>query len=144
MELVNYKSSESPWSTFPTWCDFVGDINGDGYEDMVVSDLKNVYVYFNPLGRIPREGPFVRGDANQDGARDVADPIAVLSYLFSGAGVLPCLDAADANDDETVNIADAVSLLMWLFGGGGPPPEPAVCGPDPDGDLLGCRDPICR
>ena len=48
---------------------------------------------------------FVRGDANGDGAVDVADAISSLSYLFQ-AGALDCLDAGDTNDDGEFDVAE--------------------------------------
>ncbi|MFN0060021.1 MAG: hypothetical protein ACKVX7_16300 [Planctomycetota bacterium] len=82
---------------------------------------------------------FVRGDVNNDGLIDVADPISALNYIFA-AGVEPvCLDAADANDDGNVNIADPIWLLLYTFAGGiGPLPPFPTLGPDPTCDLLGC------
>jgi hypothetical protein len=81
---------------------------------------------------------FRRGDANRDGAFDIADPILVLGFLF-GSAPLDCPSAADANDDEAVDIADAISSLAALFGGGPPPPPPFLgCGPDPTPGTLGC------
>jgi len=73
---------------------------------------------------------FSRGDANQDGAVDIGDPIAALAYLFSGQPN-SCLDALDSNDDGAVNIADPIHLLAYQFTGGTAPPEPFPgCGPD--------------
>ena len=45
------------------------------------------------------DGAFIRGDANADGAVDIADAKSILSYLFHGARLGACGDAADANDD---------------------------------------------
>ena len=87
--------------------------------------------------------PFVRGDVNQDGRIDIGDPIRLLAYLFAGARILPCFDAADANDDERMDIADAIAILTYLFGEGGDLPPPVVCGPDPSGEELDCRESIC-
>ncbi|MCA8959831.1 MAG: DUF1800 domain-containing protein, partial [Planctomycetes bacterium] len=101
------------------------------------------------IGRVDAQPPelhrhFVRGDANQDGAVQVADPIFLLGYLFSGGAPLPCDDAADANDDEEIDLADAISLLHYLFGSAPPPPPPSVlsgCGPDPTLDsVLSCNE----
>lgn len=81
---------------------------------------------------------FIRGDGNQDLARDISDVISTLSYLFSGAGTT-CEDAHDSNDDGTINIADAVQLLGYLFSGNGELPLPGGnCGEDPTADGLGC------
>lgn len=85
------------------------------------------------------DADFRRGDSNNDGVENIADPVATLSYLFAGAAVPECLDTADANDDGSVNVADAVYTLAYLFAGGAllPSPWPA-CGPDPTPDALGC------
>ncbi len=81
---------------------------------------------------------FVRGDANNDGAVDISDAVAVVGHLFLGMD-LGCQDAADADDDEQLVITDAVYLLDFLFRSGAPPAPPyPASGTDPDGDILGC------
>ena len=86
---------------------------------------------------------FIRGDANGDGDFNIADPVYILGFLFSGDPGL-CLDAMDVNDDGMNNIADAVSGLDSLFGAGGtPPPMPfPTCGDDPTADALDCVGPL--
>jgi hypothetical protein len=54
---------------------------------------------------------FIRGDANGDGALDIADPVATLGFLFLGDAVPGCLEAANTNDDGEVDISDAVHTL---------------------------------
>lgn len=82
---------------------------------------------------------FRRGDANGDGAFDLADVIDTLGKLFVGPAANPCPKAADANDDGSVNIADAVFSLTYLFAGGPELPAPfATCGLDPTVDGLAC------
>ncbi len=83
------------------------------------------------------EEPFVRGDANQDGALDVADPVFILiHHLFSPVGEnLLCLDALDADDSGEIDLSDPIYLLRFLFLRGPPPPFPFPgCGPDPTED----------
>ena len=63
---------------------------------------------------------FLRGDANQDGAVNVADVVRILGWLFTGDAPLACLDAGDANNDDTVNIADPIYLFEHLFFEGTP------------------------
>ncbi len=58
---------------------------------------------------------FLRGDANSDGAVNMADVIHILRHLFSSQETCKCFDAADANDDGILNISDAVKLLSHLF-----------------------------
>lgn len=82
---------------------------------------------------------FLRGDTNQDAARDMTDAIAILRYRFLGGIPLPCLDAADVNDDRSVDLSDSVHLLGYLFlGGPAPPPPLHAPGPDPTVDDLDC------
>ena len=84
------------------------------------------------------KGRFVRGDANADSLINVADPIALLGFLFAG-DVLNCANAGDVNDDEVLNIADPIALLSTLFSAGAPPPAPSVCGVDPTSGELCCN-----
>jgi hypothetical protein len=117
-------------------------------DDLVISsglaDARNprlsgaAYVVFGP-----RVGPalprFRRGDSNADGATDISDAVAILSYLFLGVKKVPCEQAGDANDDGSLDISDAVYVLGFLFLGG-KPIEPPVeeCGVDPTGHALLC------
>jgi hypothetical protein len=61
---------------------------------------------------------FVRGDANDDGAVDLADGVFILNYLFLDDTAPVCIDAADTNDDEKIELTDAVYLFTFLFQGG--------------------------
>ncbi|MCA8960944.1 MAG: hypothetical protein KDC38_10550 [Planctomycetes bacterium] len=86
---------------------------------------------------------FRRGDVNGDEAFDIADAIAILSFLFPNpppGEPLPCADAGDTNDDGFVDIGDAIFALSALFSGGRLPPSPGAmdCGEDPTADALAC------
>ena len=86
---------------------------------------------------------FRRGDANADGATNLADAVATFNFLFTGGDTPTCLDAADTNDaDDALNLTDGVYLLNFLFLGGGAPPLPGPfdCGPEPAGSTItfGC------
>lgn len=101
-------------------------------------------------GSIHHGSPFDRGNCNGDAAFDLADAVALLSFLFPAPGTsgsLACLDACDANDDGLINLADAVSQFDALFGDSFmtfPLPEPyGACGPDPTPDLLDCAAGPC-
>ena len=110
----------------------------------VVNGLESAAV---PCTVLVTEHPFRRGEINNDGRLDIADPIVLLDYLFGGGREPTCLDAADVNTDVKLDVADAVSLLGYLMGGGAPPSEPfTACGvPDPACSGLGCRlFPACR
>ncbi|NCF55133.1 MAG: hypothetical protein GWP41_02560, partial [Planctomycetia bacterium] len=84
---------------------------------------------------------FRRGDVTSDSAINIADAVALLGFLFSGAAEPGCSDSGDTNDDGGLNIADAVSLLGFLFSGAAEPPAPGInCGVDPtDTDPLDCQ-----
>ncbi len=84
---------------------------------------------------------FIRGDANADGAFNIADPVATLNYLFDDGAELPCLDAADASDVGSVTISSAIYSLNFLFGDGDTIPAPGSeeCGLDPTEDKLSCE-----
>ncbi len=123
--------------------------NADVYPDLLEGGMIEVIV---------PSVPFLRGDANVDGAVNIADPITVLSYLFSGYDA-SCLDALDADDsgtiesigkngDKAINVSDAIYLLQYLFNSGEPPAPPfngTSCGEDPTPDLIGCTSyPPCE
>jgi hypothetical protein len=128
-----------------------GDLNGDGALDLVVREESQINVddpqgnFQGPPGSVyilfgPRPSwSFVRGDANADGAVNIADPIFILGYLFLGGEAPECEDAADSDDGGTLEITDAVRILNHLFLGTAaiPAPYPAE-GDDPTGDSLGC------
>jgi predicted outer membrane repeat protein len=106
------------------------DIAGNPRPANGVPDL-GAYEY-----RAPR---FRRGDANADGAVNLADPVFTMSFLFANGPAPPCREAVDTNDDGSMDIGDAIRTLFFLFASGEPPPEPhAGCGFDPTPDSLGC------
>ncbi len=81
---------------------------------------------------------FVRGDANQDGAFNIADPVTGLNFSFAGEPTT-CEDALDVNDDGSINIADPIFALDILFNGIPQLNEPfPACGFDPTSDGLTC------
>ena len=83
---------------------------------------------------------FRRGRVNGDDAFNIADPVALLNWLFATGDAPECLDSADMNDDGRVNISDAVFGLGGLFAGGSLPRDPFVdCGVDPTPDALTCE-----
>ena len=85
--------------------------------------------------------PFVRGDVNADGARNVADAVTLLDDLFLG-GSAPCSRAGDTNGDGVLELADAVALLDAMFAGGTGPAAPFPdCGVAEDG--LPCAAATC-
>lgn len=140
------------------------DLDGDGDPELVLTSQSGDDFHYSPQGAIllipnrredlhsrdrnkngvPDECensiPFKRGDFNQDAGIDIGDPMALLQFLFLGAGAPPCLKAGDANDDSRINITDAIGLILHLFAGRGPLPEPfSACAPDPTPDPSSCE-----
>ncbi|MGA1781395.1 MAG: plastocyanin/azurin family copper-binding protein [Planctomycetota bacterium] len=122
-------------------------VSSDGFPVFIYTfDVAGEVPYFclpheccGMLGMVVVQRRFLRGDANEDGVVEIADPIALLGVLFQGAAPSPCLDASDANDDGSVNIADAIHLLSYLFSQGAMPPAPFPApGPDRTEDPLRC------
>ena len=87
-------------------------------------DRTGEYMRECPEAPLPPQGPFRRGDANDDDSINVSDPAATLAFLFSGGTAPPCHKAADVNDNGSVEISDAAYLLNFLFSGGPPPAAP--------------------
>jgi hypothetical protein len=86
--------------------------------------------------------PFIRGDANADGAENLADAIFLISYFFTDGAQPGCTSSADANSDLKVDIGDAIFLINHQFLNGSAPASPYPnCGGDPLGSGgLGCTD----
>jgi hypothetical protein len=84
--------------------------------------------------------PFIRGDANRDGAVDAADAVFLLGELFADGGPSTCPDASDANDDGKMDIADPIAVLGYLFRAADSIPPPTTApGQDPTpNDEFGC------
>lgn len=55
------------------------------------------------------------GDANGDGAVNVADAVYIINYVFKEGPAPDPLDAGDANCDGAVNVADAVYIINYVF-----------------------------
>lgn len=92
----------------------------------------------------PPQNLFLRGDASGDDNVDIADAVAILSFLFGGQPLTGCPDGADANDSGVINIADPIAVLAYLFGGGQQLMYPSpMCGLDPTPDALTCAQNYC-
>ena len=130
-----YHSTPPPASGPVEDCSNGVDDDGDGLVDCDDPDCTAIC---NPGGV-----EFRRGDTNSDGARNIADAIFELSFLFTQGPEPSCSDAADVNDDGAINIADAIFLLSFLFTNGADAPAPGgECGIDPTGgDSLDCALP---
>ncbi|MCA8959001.1 MAG: hypothetical protein KDC38_00750 [Planctomycetes bacterium] len=132
----NWSNLDVPGSTGWTAAQ---DINNNGvicgYAYNSTFDAEQGFIA-TPVGAV--DDSYIRGDVNDDGMIDVADPVALLAVLFT-SGTTTCQDALDANDDGTMNIADVIYSLAYTFEGAAPPPQPfPLCGSDPTADGLGC------
>jgi hypothetical protein len=117
------------------YCYSVQAVSQHGLESSPSNPPTSVCVAPGPLVVL-----FLRGDANDNGAADISDAIAILGSLFLGTTVNDCQDAADVNDDDKVDISDPVTLLGHLFLGSERPPDPfGLCGGDPTQDGLNCN-----
>ena len=99
-------------------------------QDLVFADTDYSLVVGPPGTR------FRRGDFNQDGGVDVADPIAIGAYLFADGPGSGCLQSGDTNADGAIDIADMVAALTFLFVGTTLPPPFPDCGVDPISPLT--------
>jgi hypothetical protein len=99
-----------------------GDLNQDDSSEIVIgawgwnNSTGKVYIY----GSVPSAN-YIRGDANGDGAIDVADVMYLTNYLFTGTSPPDPMWLGDANCDGGVDIADVMYLINYLFLGTAPP-----------------------
>ncbi|MCI0406126.1 MAG: dockerin type I repeat-containing protein [candidate division Zixibacteria bacterium] len=92
-----------------------------------------------PFSSSLAQGCFIRGDFDGNGVVDATDLDSLLTYIFLGAPVPFCEDAADINDDGSSTPADWTILNAFLNTGGAPPPPPFPgCGLDPTPDGFTC------
>jgi hypothetical protein len=65
------------------------------------------------------------GDADNNGTVDIADPVFIISHIFTGGPApLDCgysKGMGDANGDQALDISDAVYLISRIFSGGAAP-----------------------
>ncbi len=138
-----------------------GDINGDGFADVLIAAglADSPYSTISGAAYVVFGGPkhgrprFLRGDVNSSGRINLTDGTALFRHLFfSDPAALPCRESADVQNDGAIDISDGIYVLRWLFTGGpepaAPGPSGAPCGydPDPPGSPadLGCADyPAC-
>ena len=83
---------------------------------------------------------FQRGDFDANGNVNLADPINILNYQFSGGAEPTCLKIMDIDDSGNIQLNDPVLLLTYLFSNGAPPAAPFDnCGIDPTDDSITCE-----
>ncbi len=107
-----------------------GDVNNDGFEDLIVgafwndaggNDAGRAYVF---LGNCCCIG--TRGDLNSDGNdANILDLTFLVDFIFRGGPPAGCPEEADLNIDGTsANILDLTFLVDFIFRGG---PAPGPC-----------------
>lgn len=140
-QVIAFRSGE-PVLTWEVWVGEMSVVTGEPlgrWRYYVTADTGRILCVSDTWYFPVLLNPFVRGDANDDGKLDIADPVRVLLYLFGSVAKPPCLDAYDVNDDGRIDIADAVYGLQFLFAGGDPPPKPFPNpGPDVTEDDFAC------
>lgn len=112
------------------------DLNADG-------DTEDSILHFADL-RLSSPTVFLRADANDDGAVNLADAIFVAHFIFGvfPAFPPPCKAAADASGDDAINIADPTFIANFVFGIAPATPIPAPhpeCGNSEDERLTCLR-----
>lgn len=105
-ETANLDQTDSDTDGVGDACDLC-----PGFDDSIDSDGDG----------IPDGCDYICGDAEGDGAVNVADAVFLINYIFKGGPAPDPMEAGDANCDLAVNIADAVYLINYIFKGG---PEP--------------------
>jgi len=143
---ITFEVDESAPADFETTLTAVGGLRGSGQPVDLIFTVEGVSVLPDrivPLrvveGEAPQDAIFLRGDPNNDGNVDIADPIWIINELFRQGDPTICQDAADATDDGTVDLADAMYLIEYQFLAGPAPTAPfGACGVDPTADELVC------
>lgn len=77
----------------------------------------------DPTLRLSRFMPDHTGDANSDGAVDLADVVFLINYLYKEGGAPDPLRLGDPSADCSVDLADVIYLINYLYRSG---PEPGL------------------
>ncbi len=135
-ELIGRMFGEESFSEFGRAVAIVGDVNGDGRDDILVGShhlgtlstgtLEEKYLHTGKTYLFNCLTPccIVAGDANGDKSMNVADVTFGIQRIFGGGAAPACMDAADANGDHAFNVADVTMNISRIFSGGQAP----ICG----------------
>jgi hypothetical protein len=146
--IANYALKDTGVGKLPAQVMFMDGLRGSGEPVPNILTVEGNSVFATrliPLELTKSVGPtakrFRRGDPNDDGKENIADPIWIVNELVREGPRTECQSAADANDDGIVDLSDTTYLIAWRFMGGPQPTAPfAACGPDPTNDSLACPE----
>ncbi len=113
----------------------VGDINKDGYVDLIMTTIENELIFVNfegvpynanaspaPIWRYNRRlnatasiRSFICGDVNSDGLVNIFDVTFLITYLYLEGTAPAVLASADINNDGNINIFDITGLIDYLY-----------------------------
>ena len=136
--LVDMLVSGMPFGACPVE---KADINGNGCVTQADLDALGDFLFLGgPIATCAPPRPqfpvnHKPGDANSDGALDIADEVFMRAYLGDAGPAPSPIANGDANGDCCVNLDDADYLENFLLFGGPPPPE-CTC----DSQLTLCGD----
>ena len=97
----------------------VGDVNGDGLADFIVSGRSTFLAEDNGYARVfvsQITVPFVLGDANLDGVVNFLDIFPFIELLSPVDGFTDYLEQADCNLDGVLSFSDIAPFLAILAG----------------------------
>jgi hypothetical protein len=101
--------------------------NPQGCASQLVTLLKDLRGVQRPVGSACDVGAYERapcGDADGNGAVNVADVFFLINYLFAGGA--PPRGLANVNADSATNVSDVFYLINALFAGGAGPSCPGT------------------
>jgi len=132
---------------FPLDIEFLDNLRGAGQPVQNVLTVKGSSVIATRTIDLeleemePGTKDFRRGDPNDDGKVNIADPIWIINELVRQGPATKCESAADTNDDGRVDLSDAMYLITYEFTSGPAPGAPFLnCGDDPTEDGLECEE----